>query len=103
MSDKIVFDYAAMSASIKAIQAKAEAYATAADTLKSSLTNATANWTGASKNSFMTLIEGDFYKHTHTTIPEAVKGMASLLQNNLENMQNADSELAKSIPQQMTE
>lgn len=94
----ITYKYAEIQTAVTNIDGIAGEYAETATKFISSIEAATANWSGACKNNFMKLIYGDIQKHLSVTVPEIVRGAASLLDSNATAMSNADSELAKSLP-----
>ena len=100
MAQKIVFNYNQMSNSVTTLNSCADDYQNAADTLNTAMSALLegGNWTGASKDAFEKLWTGSVYKHIHQAIPDAVRGLASVLQNNINTMQQADSQIAGSIP-----
>ena len=100
MAQKIVFNYDQMSKSVTTLNSCADDYQNAAETLYTALDTlfTGGNWTGASKDAFEKLWTGSVYKHIHQAIPDAVRGLASVLQNNINTMQQADSQIAGSIP-----
>ena len=98
MSTKIEFDYGKMEEAAKVIDKCAENYTTAATTLLNALDASTASWEGASKVKFMNLVNGSVKEYICTTVPKMVQGLAELLRNNENVMQNADDEIAKNIP-----
>ena len=97
MSQKMIFRYGKMEEAANAIDGYAKDYADAATALNNAVTNAIADWEGASKEKFVTFMNS-VNTYTGTTIPEVVKGMAEVLRANATSMQEADSEIAKAIP-----
>ncbi len=98
MANQIVFKYPEMEAAAKKIDGYAEEYKTAANTLLASMRSATASWEGVSKDKFTALVEGSIAKYMSVSVPEMVTGLATMLRNNAKAMQDADSEIAKNIP-----
>ncbi len=98
MADRIVFNYPEMGDIVTKINGYAEQYASAAETFISAMQNATASWEGDSKNKFSTLLEGSVFQYMHESVPQTVKGLASLLQGNSTTMSEADSQIANNIP-----
>ena len=98
MANKIVFDYTQMQTAVTSIKNLATQYQTAAQTLQSALTTATANWTGDSKDAFMNFVTGPINKHTATDVPAMVNAIATLLDNNAQSMQQADKQVANNMP-----
>lgn len=97
-STKIVFVYQEIQNAITQINNIAGEYEQAATAYKTAMNNATAAWSGASKDKFMKLSNGSVHEHFYTSIPETVRGMATLLSNNADAMCTADTEVANSIP-----
>ena len=97
----IIFNYPQMQASPKEIRQYAEEYRVAANALKEKIEANTAAWTGASKNRFMAFVEGPVYQYTSGSIPATVEALAQLLEQNAEQMKNADQELANSLPTEL--
>ena len=98
MANRIVFKYPEMESSAGKIDCYAAEYEQAAVAFLSAVQSATASWEGESKNRFSALVEGSVYNYMHQSVPQMVKGLAQLLRNNATTMQNADSEIAKNIP-----
>ncbi len=98
MANSIVFDYAQMQDAIRALDQLAVQYEEAAKTFLSNMNNATATWSGASKNKFMELVQVSVYKYMAEGVPQTVRGMGQVLKHNIEAMSNADQEIASKIP-----
>lgn len=98
MADRIVYKYPEMEAVAGKIDNYAAEYEQAAETFLTAILSATVSWEGESKDKFSALVEGSVYKYMHESVPQMVKGLAQLLRNNVTTMQNADSEIAKNIP-----
>lgn len=98
MANKIVYHYPQMEAAANNIKGFAEEYRQAAATFKSAIEKATANWEGASKDKFSNLINNSVNKYMSVTVPELVNALGEMLAKNAEGMKNADSEIAKNIP-----
>ena len=98
MADRIVFDYEKMEASAKKLEECAGRYEAAAQTFLTAMQNATASWQGASKNKFDNLVSNSVYNYMYKSVPDMVKGLASLLRNNGTTMQGVDEEIANKIP-----
>lgn len=97
MATRIVYNYAAMAAAVRNINAAANDYATAATTLKTALTTSTNDWEGMSKDKFMTLVDS-VTKYLSNDVPEIVRGIAKLVENSSNVMAQADSDIAGHIP-----
>ena len=98
MANKIVFKYDEMDSVVKKINQYAGDYEAAADKFKTDMESATTSWEGESKNKFTHLVEGSVYDYMKKSVPEMVRGLAKLLENNLNTMSDADAEIAKNIP-----
>ena len=72
-------------------------YATAGETLITSLSSAIADMEGAAKDAFKTLIDGDINNFVATDLPGAIEGMASLLEANRDNFEKVDQQIADNI------
>lgn len=98
MADRIVFKYPEMNSIASKIDGYAKEYEDAAETFKSAMQAATADWQGTSKDKFTTLLEGSVFNFMHESVPQMVRGLASLLRTNATSMQNVDAEIASNIP-----
>lgn len=94
----IRFKYAEMNSAVNAINGYAEEYRTAASTFINAISEATSPWEGASKEKFMTLINGDVQEYIGTTVPEVVAALAEMLSENAKQMKETDDAIAESIP-----
>ena len=74
-----------------------QAYQQAGETLISALTSAIADMEGEAKDAFQTLIDGDIRTFVEESLPEAVKGMADLLEQNRQQFESMDAQLGASI------
>ncbi len=98
MADRIVFNYEEMQSAVAKIQEIAKAYRTAGQNFNESFNDAIQTWEGDSKNKLKNLIDGDVHNLLYTNIPAFVEGFATLLDENITQMQTADSAIADSIP-----
>lgn len=96
MAESIKFDYERMTTSVANIQKIAESYSTAANTFKSSFETAISGWSGDSKDKMATFVNETVMNYL-TNIQKSVNGLSELLQNNINNMQEADKQLSDSI------
>ncbi|WP_297958176.1 hypothetical protein [uncultured Ruminococcus sp.] len=87
----------AVSSAVQEINSISSAYKDAGDALISSLTSALADMEGEAKDALQTLIDGDIKSFVSESLPEAVKGMADLLEQNREQFENVDAQIAASI------
>jgi|GEM_PF-3171805 uncharacterized protein YukE len=74
-----------------------QAYQQAGEALISSLTSALADMEGEAKDAFQTLIDGDIKTFVEESLPEAVKGMSDLLEQNRQQFESMDAQLGASI------
>ncbi len=82
---------------IDAMKGHAASYRAAGETLISSLNSAIADMEGAAKDAFGELINKDIKAFVETELPEAIEGMASLLEANRENFEKVDQQIADNI------
>lgn len=74
-----------------------KSYKDAGDALISALTSAIADMEGEAKDAFQTLIDSDIKSFVSENLPEAVKGMADLLEQNRQQFEDVDAKIAESI------
>ena len=74
-----------------------KSYKDAGDALISALTSAIADMEGEAKDAFQTLIDGDIKSFVSENLPEAVKGMSDLLEQNRQQFEDVDAKIAESI------
>lgn len=98
MADRIVFSYPEMGDVVLKLKNYAEQYMQAADDFRTAMQAATSSWEGASKDKFTTLVEGSVYQYMHQSVPEMVRGLATLLEGNATTMTEADTQIAQNIP-----
>lgn len=101
MSKKIVYDYTRMNEAVTKINDIAGRYKTAGNAFTSGFISAIQDWEGESKDKMAKLINGDVNKLLSEDIPSYLNGLASLLNENINQMRNADSQIADSIPDQL--
>ena len=82
---------------LQSIESCRASYAEAGQTLISSLTSAIADMEGAAKDAFQALIDKDIKKFAETDLPEAIKGMHTLLEENRRNFEEVDQKIADNI------
>ena len=73
-------------------------YTGAASTFQNSFEAATGTWEGDSKNKMQAFITGPVNEYMTRTIPDLLTALADLLEFNAKSMEDADSEIANSIP-----
>lgn len=96
MSSSIVFDYDKMTDAVSKIRNIAGQYQSAASTFHDGFDEAITSWEGDSKDKLKQLLEGNIMNYLNS-IQKAVDGLATLLQNNAKQMQDADKGIADSI------
>jgi WXG100 family type VII secretion target len=96
MANAIEFDYEKMSATVTNIQTIAEEYRTASEKFQQSFTDAIATWEGDSKDKMVQLVDESVMKYLNS-LETAVNGLATLLNENAEQMKQADASIAESI------
>jgi hypothetical protein len=87
-----------MKGAVAKIEEIAKAYQTAGQKFTDDFNDAIETWEGDSKNKLKGLIDGDVHNLLYTNIPAFVEGFATLLNENITQMQTADSAIADSIP-----
>jgi uncharacterized protein YukE len=84
-------------AAVEAINTLSKEYSTAGTDFISDLNNAIAEMEGEAKDAFKSFIDKDVNEFVATQLPEAITGMASLLEANRQNFLDVDQKLATSI------
>jgi len=97
----IVYRFPEMESAAADVDGYADQYKSAAQTLVDSITSATANWEGDSKDKFKTFLEGAVYEHIHDNIPQIVSVIAAEIRASSENMSKTDASVADNIPQSL--
>lgn len=97
----IVFRYEAMQSTVQQINDIAERYTSAANKLNNDFESAVSAWEGDSKDKLISFMGGPVLEYTGNKIPEMIKGLAELLQQNIKTMQEADQQIAENIPQSL--
>lgn len=98
MADRIVYRYPDMESVAGKIDGYSTRYAEAGSRLISSIDAATADWEGASKDKFMALVNGSVNNYVTKSVPEWVAALAKVLRQDITSMQEADDQIAASIP-----
>ncbi len=98
MADKIVYSYDEMKNAVTTINGIADEYAKIGETFISGFQTATSGWEGDTRNNMLTLINGDINTLLVTSIPGYVKALASLLEQNVSQMEKADTDIAGNVP-----
>ncbi len=102
MPTKIVYNYGEMKSAVAKMRTIASRYKEAGSAFVSGFLAATQEWEGESKEKMSRLISGDVNEMLTVEIPEYVNGLATLLEQNIEQMQKADEQIAESIPDQLS-
>ena len=87
----------AVANAVMEINGISKSYKDAGDALISALTSAIADMEGEAEDAFQTLIDGDIKSFVSESLPEAVKGMADLLEQNRQQFEDVDAKIAESI------
>ena len=98
MAESIVYNYEKMNNTASKIREIEEKYKTAGTAFVESFVEAIANWEGESKDKVQKLIQGSVSTMLTNDIPSYLEGLASLLEQNVKQMQKADNQIAESIP-----
>ena len=98
MAEKIKFDYIKMATAVEKIQNIATRYESAAVTFNQNFDDALSACEGVTKEKLKRYIDGDVYEYTHKGIPALVNALATMLEGNAKQMENADQQIANSIP-----
>lgn len=102
MATKIVYNYEEMRNAVAKINDIATRYRDAGGNFTSGFVSATRDWEGESKEKMIRLINGDVNEMLTKEIPNYLESLANLLSQNIEQMQKADSQIADSIPDQLS-
>ncbi|MBQ1388933.1 MAG: WXG100 family type VII secretion target [Clostridia bacterium] len=94
----IVFRYEEMESAANALEGLAEQYKSAANKLNDDYMTSTSSWEGDSKTRMDNFMTGAVLDYTGTTVPGLIDALAQILRANAQQMQNADQQIADSIP-----
>ena len=94
----IVFKYPEMREAATAIQGIATRYKAAATALETDFLAAISGWEGESKEKLQKFVSGTVKEYTYETVPKLLEALASLLNANADQMENADRQIAENIP-----
>ena len=97
-AQRIRYDSERMMAVAREVQGMTSEYSAAANQFSSQFDSATAEWQGASKDKMVAFVEGPVAKYLTDTVPQLLEALGKLLEENANQMQQADEELANSIP-----
>lgn len=103
MANKIVFRYEAMTTCVETLRGIMEQYQTAAKTFNDDFNSAISEWEGDSKVKMKTFIDDPVNEYLAKTIPDIVEALATLLEENAKQMQDADAKIAENIPSSLSE
>lgn len=93
----IRFKYDEITNAVTQIKSIEEEYKTAASTLQTSFESAVEAWEGASKDAMLNLMQGPVNRYAAETVPGILEALASLLEQNAQQMQEADNQIATNI------
>lgn len=82
---------------LDSIESCRTSYEEAGKTLIQSLSNAISEMEGAAKDAFQDLIDDKIKEFVETSLPEAIKGMHTLLEENRKNFEEVDQKIAENI------
>ena len=94
----IVFRYTEMRNAASAIQDIATRYKSAATQFETDFTGAINGWEGESRDKMQAFISGTVKEYTCDTVPKLLEALASLLNSNADQMEDADRQIAENIP-----
>ena len=97
-AQRIRYDSERMMSVAREVQAMTSEYSAAANQFNNQFESATAEWQGASKDKMLVFVEGPVAKYLTDTVPQLLEALGKLLEENARQMQEADEELANSIP-----
>lgn len=82
---------------LDSIESCRDSYEKAGDTLIKSLTSAITDMEGAAKDALQDLIDKKIKEFVVTSLPQAIKGMHTLLEENRKNFEEVDQKIANNI------
>lgn len=100
-AQRIRYDSERMQAAANNVRNLAQQYNAAASQFNNSFESATAEWEGASKEKMLAFVEGPVNKYLSDTVQQVLDALAKLLEENARQMQEADEELARNIPESL--
>ncbi|MBQ6850864.1 MAG: hypothetical protein IJN77_07495 [Oscillospiraceae bacterium] len=101
MADNMKIYYPAVDGAITQIEQIAQRYATVAENFKNEFDTATKGWTGESKNAMKNYIDVAVYNYIAEDMKKTVLALVTLLENNQQQINSADSKIAESLPKQI--
>lgn len=100
-AQRIRYDSEQMRSAAAQIRKKAEEYASASSKFITAFRGATEEWEGASKQKMLAFVEGPVNDYMNTTVGQLLDALAKLLEANADQMEQADQEIANSIPESL--
>lgn len=97
-AQKIRYDSERMREVAKQVQDMATQYSSTASQFENNFDSATAEWEGASKDKMLVFVEGPVSKYLNDTVQQVLEALSTLLEENANQMEEADEELANAIP-----
>ena len=94
----IIFRYPEMESAASQLNNLAGQYRQAAGALMQQMEVAIQPWEGASKDRFNQFVQGSVNEYMSQTVPQIVEALAHMLSTNAQHMQQADAEVASSLP-----
>ena len=94
----IVFRYVEMRQAAEDIRSIAGRYQSASTSFEKDFIASIANWEGETKEAIQKFISGPVADYTGVTVPKLLEALASLLDENANQMENADHQIAENIP-----
>jgi WXG100 family type VII secretion target len=97
-AQRIRYDSERMMAVAREVQAMNSEYSAAASQFNNQFESATSEWQGASKDKMLAFVEGPVAQYLTQTVPQLLEALGKLLEENAKQMQEADEEIARNIP-----
>lgn len=99
MAKEIVFDYKMINNLVVKLQGTyTDNFKTAGETLINNLNNAFSGADGKSVKKFLSLVDESIKKYVVQEIPNAIKEIGNVLNQNAKAMKDADEEISKALP-----
>lgn len=98
MASEITYKFQEMKDAAANINSIASEYKALGEKFSERVVAETKTWEGASKEKFMSLINGDIKQYLEVEVPKILNGFAQLLVTDAEQMENADEQVAQGIP-----
>ncbi len=97
----IVYRFEEMKNAAAQIEDIAARYKAANETFQKDFADAVAGWEGTSKVKLLAFVSGPVSEYMGTTVPGIVTALAELIKTNADQMEQADQQIADSIPSQL--